>query len=86
MGGQQEQVMANWRDYSSTNYAYEPFEGDEAQRFAAAAAAANGAALAGADFRYKKTHSIETLSPKKIELGHGISYSHCRAHGTTIIE
>ena len=34
--------MANWRDYSSTNYAYEPFETDEANRLAAAA---NGAAL-----------------------------------------
>ena len=31
----------NWRDYSSTNYAYEPFETDEALR-AAAVLAANG--------------------------------------------
>ena len=35
--------MANWRDYSSTNYAYEPFEIDEANRLAAAAAAAAAA-------------------------------------------
>jgi hypothetical protein len=34
-------VAVNWRDYSSTNYAYEPFETDEALR-AAAVLAANG--------------------------------------------
>lgn len=31
----------NWRDYASSNYAYEPFETDEAMR-AAAVMAANG--------------------------------------------
>ena len=34
-------MAVNWRDYSSTNYAYEPFETDEALR-AAAVLAANG--------------------------------------------
>ena len=35
-----EQAAVNWRDYSSTNYAYEPFEVDELRAAAAAAAAA----------------------------------------------
>lgn len=37
----QDNIAVNWRDYSSTNYAYEPFETDEALR-AAAVLAANG--------------------------------------------
>lgn len=38
--GNKEQTAVNWRDYSSTNYAYEPFEVDELRAAAAAAAAA----------------------------------------------